>query len=125
MNEAIQIAQQKANKSAEQNRNQYNEKVHGNYIVNGDRVLSQNSSETGDTGKLQAHWENTIYLVVGKEGNLTVRNIKRESSEGTSTKRSIATSLYLAIFCHPRLKLTETKIITKFHKIKAHSQIQQ
>ena len=52
MNEAIQIAQQKANKSAEQNRNQYNEKVHGNYIVNGDRVLSQNSSETGDTGKL-------------------------------------------------------------------------
>ena len=92
MNEAIQIAQQKANKSAEQNRNQYNEKVHGNYIVNGDRVLSQNSSETGDTGKLQAHWENTIYLVVGKEGNLTVRNIKRESSEGTSTKRSIATS---------------------------------
>ena len=29
MNEAIQIAQQKGNKSAEQNRNQYNSKVHG------------------------------------------------------------------------------------------------
>ena len=40
--------------------NQYNEKVHGNDIVNGDRVLSQNSSETGGTGKLQAHWENNL-----------------------------------------------------------------
>ena len=39
MNEAIQIAQQKADKSAEQNRNLYNRKVHGNDIVIGDRVL--------------------------------------------------------------------------------------
>ena len=67
----------------------------------------------------------TIYLAVGKEGNLTVRNIKPESSKGTSTKRCITTSFYLAIFCHPHLKLTVTKIITKFRKIKAYSQIQQ
>ena len=39
MNEAIQMAQQKADKSAEQNRNQYNRKVHGNDIVIGGRVL--------------------------------------------------------------------------------------
>ena len=39
MNEAIQIAQQKANKSAEQNRNQYNRKVYENDLVIGDRVL--------------------------------------------------------------------------------------
>ena len=37
MNEAIQIAQRKANKSAEQNRNQYNRKFHGT----GDRVLCE------------------------------------------------------------------------------------
>ena len=39
MNEAIQIAQQKANKSAEQNRNQYNRKVYENDLVIGDRIL--------------------------------------------------------------------------------------
>ena len=39
MNEAIQMAQQKADKLAEQNRNQHNRKVHGNDIVIGGRVL--------------------------------------------------------------------------------------
>ena len=39
MNETIQIAQQKANKSAEQNRNQYNRKVYENDLVIGDRIL--------------------------------------------------------------------------------------
>ena len=50
MNEAIQIAQQKADKSAELNRNQYNRKVHGNYIVIGDRALLRNFLERGGTG---------------------------------------------------------------------------
>ena len=39
MNEAIQIAQRKADKSAEQNRNQFNRKFHGNDIITRDRVL--------------------------------------------------------------------------------------
>ena len=39
MNEFIQIAQQKVGKSAEQNKNQYNRKIHGNDIVIGDKVL--------------------------------------------------------------------------------------
>ena len=56
MNEAIQIAQQKAKKSAEHYKNQYNRKVHGNDIVIGDRVLLQNFLERGGTGKLRAHW---------------------------------------------------------------------
>ena len=50
-NEAIQIAQQKADKSAEQNRNQYNRKVHGYDIVIGDRVLLQNIFEE------RRHWQ--------------------------------------------------------------------
>ena len=82
MNEAIQIAQQKANKSAEQNYI-----LHGNGIVIGDRVLLRNFSEKGGTGKLRAHWENTIYVVVGKGDNLPVYNIKPENSNGTSTKK--------------------------------------
>ena len=41
----------------------------------------------GGTGKLPAHWENTIYVVVGREYNLPVYNIKPEYSKGTSTKK--------------------------------------
>ena len=41
----------------------------------------------GDTGKLPAHWENKIYVVVGREYNLPVYNIKPEYSKGTSTKK--------------------------------------
>ena len=41
----------------------------------------------GGTGKLQAHWENKIYVVVGREYNLPVYNIKPEYSKGTSTKK--------------------------------------
>ena len=52
MNEFIQIAQQKVDKSAEQNKNQYNRKIHGNDIVIGDKVLLRNSSERGGIGKL-------------------------------------------------------------------------
>ena len=42
--------------------------------------------ERGGTGKLRAHWENTIYVVVGKKDNLPVYKIKSENSKGTSTK---------------------------------------
>ena len=103
MNEAIQIAQQKANKSAEQNRNQYNRKVYENDLVIGDRILLWNFSERESTGKLRAHWENTIYVILWEKGNLPVYNIKPENSKGTSTEKSIATSLCLLIFCHPHL----------------------
>ena len=41
MNEAIRIAQQKTNKSAEQNRDQYNKKVHGNDIVIGESTFAE------------------------------------------------------------------------------------
>ena len=87
MNEAIQIAQQKANKAAEQNRHQYDKKIHGDDIVVGDRVLLRNFSEKGGTGTLRALWENTIYVVVGKEDNLPVYRIKPENSKGTSIKK--------------------------------------
>ena len=36
---------------------------------------------------MRAHWENTIYIVVGKEDNLPVYSIKPENSKGTSTKK--------------------------------------
>ena len=87
MNEFIQIAQQKVDKSAEQNKNQYNRKIHGNDIVIGDKVLLRNSSERGGIGKLWAHWKNKIYVFVGKEDNLPVYNVKPENSKGTSSKK--------------------------------------
>ena len=55
MYEAIQIAQQKAKQSAEQNRNQFNSTVHGNDIVLGDRVLLRNVLE-------RRHWKTASSL---------------------------------------------------------------
>ena len=121
MNEAIQIAQQKAKKSAEQNKNQYNRKVHGNDIVIGDRVLLQNFSERGGTGKLRAHWENTIYVVVGKEDNLPVYNIKPENSKGTITKKVHRNIIMPSNFLPSTPKINNKNYN---HKIKAYSQIQ-
>ena len=92
MNEVRKIAQQNANKSPEQNGNEYNKTLHGNHLVIRDRVLLRNFSEREGTGKLRAHRRNTIYVVVGKEDNLPVYNIKPENSEGTSRKKFIATS---------------------------------
>ena len=79
----------------------------------------RNFSERRGTGKLRAQWENTIYVVAGKEDNLPVYNIKPENSKGTSTKKSIATSSFLVIFCHPHLKLTAAKIIKKISQDKS------
>ena len=124
MNEAIQIAQQKADKSAEQNRNQYNRKAHGNDIVIGDRIILGNFSEKGGAGKLRAHWVNAIYVVVGKEDAYQSIISNQKIVKVPVQQKSIATSLCLVIFCQPPLKLETTKFITKFHKIKACSQIQ-
>ena len=86
-NEATQTAQQKEDKSAEKNRNQYNWKVPGNDIVTEGKVLLQYILEKDSTGKLRAHWESTIYRVVRKEENLPVYNIQQENSKGISTKK--------------------------------------
>ena len=45
MNEVRKIAQQNANKSPEQNGNEYNKTLHGNHLVIRDRVLLRNFSE--------------------------------------------------------------------------------
>ena len=50
MNEAIQIAQQKTNKSAEQNRDQYSKTVHGNDIVIGESTFAAHFGE-------RRHWQ--------------------------------------------------------------------
>ena len=111
MNEVRKIAQQKADKSPEQNGNEYNKTLHGNHLVIGDRVLLRNFSERGATGKLRAHRKNTIYVVVGKEDNLPVYNIKPENSEGTSRKKFIATSSYLNHNLFPStLKINNNKL---------------
>ena len=123
-NQAIQIVQQKANKSAEQKRNQYNRKVHGNGIVIGDRVILQNFSERGGTGKLQAHWESIIYVVVGKKDNLPVYNIKPEKSKGTTTKKVHRNIIMPCNLLPSTPKINNSKNYKKFHKIKAYSQIQ-
>ena len=105
-------------------RNQYNRKAHGNDIVIGDRIILGNFSEKGGAGKLRAHWVNAIYVVVGKEDAYQSIISNQKIVKVPVQQKSIATSLCLVIFCHPPLKLETAKFITKFHKIKACSQIQ-
>ena len=71
MNEAIRIAQQKTNKSAEQNRDQYNKKVHGNDIVIGESTFAELFRE-------RRHWQiasslgKYILCSCRKRGQLTI-----------------------------------------------------
>ena len=71
MNEAIRIAQQKTNKSAEQNRDQYNKKVHGNDIVIEESTFAELFRE-------RRHWQiasslgKYILCSCRKRGQLTI-----------------------------------------------------
>ena len=64
MQEAYQIAQQNAKKTAEWGKECYNKRVSGGVVQPGDRMLVRNVSERGGPGKLRSHWEHVIHMVV-------------------------------------------------------------
>ena len=65
----------------------YDQKIHGNDIEVGDRVLLRNLSERGGTGKLRSHWEDTVYVVTKKAENIPVFDIKPLNGKNTKSKR--------------------------------------
>ena len=86
MQQAVEIANKNAEKSRVQNKLSYDQKIHGNDIEVGDRVLLRNLSERGGTGKLRSHWEDTVYIVTKKAENVPVFDIKPVDGRNTKSK---------------------------------------
>ena len=84
MQQSVEIATKNAEKSREQNKLSYDQKIHGSDIEVGDRVLLRNLSERGGTRKLRSHWEGTVYVVMKKAENIPVFDIK--PLDGKNTK---------------------------------------
>lgn len=77
--EAMTIAQAAATKQLQRHTELYNRKVRGAPVDVGDRVLLANKGERGKR-KLADRWENTIYFVVGKNGESNTFKIQHAST---------------------------------------------
>ena len=83
MANAYERARQNAGKSAARGKQQFDKKVHSTVLQSGDRVLVRNLSEIGGPGKLRAHWEKEIYVVVERKAvDSPVYEIRPESGRG-------------------------------------------
>ena len=87
MQQAAEIATKNAEKSRAQNKLSYDQKIHGNDIEIGDRVLLRNLSERDGTGKLRSHWEDTVHVVMKKTENIPVLDIKPLDGKNTKSIR--------------------------------------
>ena len=84
MEQAHQIASQKASKASTKGKRQFDKKARAVLLEPGDRVLVRNLRETGGPGKIRAYWEKYIYIVTQQKGtNVPVYEFKRESGLGT------------------------------------------
>lgn len=63
MQEAYKIIRQRAQKSADRGKRNY-DKVRSSVLEEGDRILVRHMSPQDGTGKLRSHWEDCIYKVV-------------------------------------------------------------
>ena len=83
MANAYERARQNSVKSAARGKHQFDKKVHSTVLQSGDRVLVRNLSETGGPGKLRAHWEKEIYVIVERKAvDSPVYEVRPESGRG-------------------------------------------
>ena len=80
MNQAFDIARKHASASGTRNKNYYDKRVRGADIEAGDRVLCRNR-QTGGTGKLRNFWDSKVYVVIKKEENIPVYEIRPEKGD--------------------------------------------
>lgn len=91
--ESLAAATKIASKSAMDGKHQYDKKVRGLELKEGDRVLVRNLSERGGTGKLRSHWQAGVHVVLRKVEDLPVYVIRRENGKGEPR------SLHLMLKC--------------------------
>ncbi|KAJ8009627.1 hypothetical protein DPEC_G00090880 [Dallia pectoralis] len=85
MQEAHEIVQENAKKSAERGKRHYDGKVRSSVLYPGDRVLVRNLTPRGGTGKLRNHWEENIHVVIRQVGkDIPVYEVKSEQGGGRS-----------------------------------------
>ena len=84
MMEAYSLAAKKADTSAAKGKMFQDRKAHFTDLEPGDRVLVRNLSERGGPGKLRAHWEDQIHVVVRRKGESPVYEVKPEGTSGKS-----------------------------------------
>ncbi|KAK7877967.1 hypothetical protein WMY93_031369, partial [Mugilogobius chulae] len=81
MEESFKIASKNAAKSADRNKARFDRRVRPSALEPGDRVLVRNVRLRGKH-KLSDKWEEQVYVVVHRAGELPVYKIKPENSDG-------------------------------------------
>ncbi|RXN13837.1 Retrovirus-related Pol poly from transposon [Labeo rohita] len=85
MQEACEIAREQANKFAERNKKNYDQKVRFTELCSGSRVLMKNLTPRGGTGKLRNYWEDEVYVVVRQVADdAPIYEVKPEQGKGRS-----------------------------------------
>lgn len=81
LKESYKLASQSARKSGERNKGRFDQRVKPSSLEAGDRVLVRNVRIRGKH-KLEDKWEQEVYVVVDRAGDLPVYSVKPESREG-------------------------------------------
>ncbi len=85
MQEACEIARERANKCAERNKRNYDQRVRCTDLFPGSRVLVKNLTPRGGTGKLRNYWEDEVHVITRQVADdAPVYEVKPEQSKGRS-----------------------------------------
>ncbi len=85
MQEACEMAREWANKCAERNKRNYDQRVRCTDLFPGSRVLVKNLTPKGETGKLRNYWEDEVHVITRQVADdAPVYEVKPEQSKGRS-----------------------------------------
>lgn len=85
MQEAYEIARDHAEKSAERNKRNYDQKVRCADLYPGSRVLVKNLTPRGGPGKLRNYWEDEVHVVIRQAmEDVPIYEVKPEQGKGRS-----------------------------------------